>query len=274
MYITEKSGGVLVTDCAIDLYKTFDCGQCFRFEAVGNETYKGVVSGRLVVVKATDGGFYVEGMDKQEFCADFASFFDINRNYDEIQSLLSKAGVPQAALDSGKGIHILRQDPWEALCSFIISQNNNIPRIKKIIAALCALLGDEISEGVYSFPTAEKIAAAGVDGLAPIRAGFRAKYLADAAEKVASGTLVLQDLYNVSLEEAVAALCTVKGVGPKVASCVALFGLGHLDAFPIDVWIKRVLDKYYDPSFSPTVFGEYAGIAQQYLFYHERYISK
>ena len=167
----------------------------------------------------------------------------------------------------------MRQDPWEALCSFIISQNNNIPRIKKIIASLCALLGEEISEGVYDFPTPESIARVGASGLAPIKAGFRAAYIADAAEKVATGKLDLNSLYHVSLEDAVTALCTIKGVGPKVAGCVALFGLGHMDSFPIDVWIKRVIEKYYDKDFTPKVFGEYAGIAQQYLFYHERYLA-
>lgn len=273
MHITEQAGGILVTECDIDLYKTFDCGQCFRFDSVDDKTFKGVAAGRLLTIKTIDGGFYIENMAKAEFDSRFASFFDMERDYGKVQLALTEAGLHTGALESGKGIHILRQDPWETLCSFIISQNNNIPRIKKIIASLCALLGDEIAEGVYDFPTAERIAEVGADGLAPIRAGFRAAYLADAAEKVASGKLILESLYDVSLEEAISALCTVKGVGPKVAGCVALFGLGHMDAFPIDVWIKRVIDKYYDKSFTPTVFGEYAGIAQQYLFYHERYLS-
>lgn len=273
MHITEKAGGVLITDCGIDLYKTFDCGQCFRFDPVDDNTFKGVALGRLLTVAAVDGGFYIEGMSADEFKADFVQYFDLERDYLEVRLLLEKAGLNASALNSGKGIHILRQEPWEALCSFIISQNNNIPRIKKIIAALCSLFGDEIAEGVYSFPAAEKIAAAGIDGLAPIKAGFRAKYIIDAAERVADGRLDLERLKDVSLTDAIEELCTVKGVGPKVASCVALFGLGHMDAFPVDVWIKRVIDKYFDESFTPSVFGKYAGIAQQYLFYHERYLS-
>lgn len=274
MNVTQKTGGILITDCDIDLYKTFDCGQCFRFDSTGEQTFTGVALGRLISIKATEGGFYIDNMSCEEFEKDFVRYFDLNRDYAEIHTALEKAGLHQGALQSGKGIRILRQDPWEALCSFIISQNNNIPRIKKIISSLCVLLGNKIDDGVYSFPTAVQVATAGVEGLAPIKAGFRAKYIIDAAERVADGRLELEKLSNVPLSEAISALCTVKGVGPKVASCVALFGLGHTDAFPIDVWIKRVIDKYYGNSFSPDSFGQYAGIAQQYLFYHERYLSK
>lgn len=273
MQITERANGVLVTDCDIDLFKTFDCGQCFRFDSEDGKTFKGVAVGRLLVINATEGGFFVENVTKEEFERKLLPYLDLERNYNEIHKSLSKTHLHEGALKSGRGIHILRQDPWEALCSFIISQNNNIPRIKKIIASLCALLGEEIAEGVYDFPTAESIARVGALGLAPIKAGFRAAYIADAAEKVATGKLDLNALYHVSLEDAIKELCTVKGVGPKVAGCVALFGLGHMDSFPIDVWIKKVIEKYYDKNFTPRVFGEYAGIAQQYLFYHERYLA-
>jgi len=274
MHVTQKSGGILITDCDIDLYKTFDCGQCFRFDPIGEKSFRGVALGKLITINVTEEGFYIDDMSEDEFKRSFVRYFDLDRDYGEIQNDLEKAGLHLGALQSGKGIRILRQDPWEALCSFIISQNNNIPRIKKIIAALCALLGDKIGDEFYAFPTAQQVAKAGVEGLAPIKAGFRAKYIIDAAERVADGRLDLERLSNVTLAEAITELCTVKGVGPKVASCVALFGLGHMDAFPIDVWIKRVIDKYYDDSFTPESFGKYAGIAQQYLFYHERYLSE
>lgn len=274
MHIIEQSSGVLVTNCGIDLYKTFDCGQCFRFDTEDGKTFKGVTRGKQLTITVADNGFFVDKVTKDEFNNNYKSFFDLDRDYDEIRSQLKKSGLHSGAIECGKGIHILKQEPWETLCSFIISQNNNIPRIKKIINALCKLLGEEIEENVYAFPTPEKLASAGIDGLAPIRAGFRAGYLADAAKKVASGALVLDELYDTNLEETINALCTIKGVGPKVAGCVALFGLGHTDSFPIDVWIKRVIEKYYDADFSPTIFGKYAGIAQQYLFYHERYLSK
>lgn len=274
MKITEKDGGVLVSGTDINLHKTFDCGQCFRFEETAGNRFEGIAFGRKLLIKSEDAGsFFVSDMKKSEFEERFTGFFDLNRDYKKIREGLAKAGVLPAAMKSGAGIHILRQDFWETLCSFIISQNNNIPRIKKIIKALCALLGEETDEGVFTFPEAEKIACAGVEGIAPIKAGFRAGYIVDAAEKVASGALCRESFCGLSLEEAVKVLCTVKGVGPKVANCVALFSLGYMEAFPIDVWIRRVLDKYYGSDFDPSVFGEYAGLAQQYLFYNERYIS-
>lgn len=274
MNVTEQNGGVLIAGSDIDLFKTFDCGQCFRFEEVDNGTFKGVAFGRVIEI-STKGKdcFFIENMTESEFNTRYASFFDLERDYDGIRQQLLQLGVVPAAVENGNGIHILRQDFWETLCSFIISQNNNIPRIKKIIASLCALLGEEIAEGVYAFPTPERVAQAGVEGLAPIKAGFRAKYIIDAAEKLTSGALNYEELCSVGLDGAIDALCTVKGVGPKVAGCVALFSLGYMNAFPVDVWIKRVLNKYYAADFDPQSFGSFAGLAQQYLFYNERYLG-
>lgn len=271
MIIKDYNGGVLVSDSDIDLHKTFDCGQCFRFEEREDGVFRGVAFGRVLDITKTDGGFFVADMDCDEFKSRYVAFFDLERDYPTVGKELLSLGVIPQAVENGSGIHILRQDFWETLCSFIISQNNNIPRIKKIIAALCALLGDEIAEGVYSFPTAQRIAAVGAEGLQPIRAGFRAEYIADAARRFVSGELDGATLSAVGLERATEALCRVKGVGPKVAGCVALFSLGYMNAFPVDVWIKRVLGKYYSADFNAARFGEYAGIAQQYLFYNERY---
>lgn len=268
---TEKNG-IFIKDTDIDLAKTFDCGQCFRFEKDEDGVFMGVAHSKALRLWERDGGVFIEGITEKEFDGLWRQYFDMDRDYGQVTKALSEFGAVAAAAEKGKGIHILLQDPWETLCSFIISQNNNIPRIKKIINALCALLGKELAEGVYAFPTPEAVVAAGIKGLAPIRSGFRAKYIIDAAEKVVGG-LDLEALRTASYEEAIAALCMVKGVGPKVANCVALFGLGHTEAFPVDVWIKRVMDKYFDKDFSPSVFGKNAGIAQQYLFYAERYLS-
>ncbi len=272
MTVTQKNGGILITDTDIDLFKTFDCGQCFRFSDLGDGRFFGVAHGRAISVSQRDGGVFIEDMTAEEFDSYWSDFFDFGRDYKGIRDTLALTSIPAAALEAGDGIHILRQDPWEALCSFIISQNNNIPRIKKIIESLCELLGERISEGVYAFPSADAVAAAGVEGLAPIKSGFRAKYIIDAAERVVDGRLDLDALKSLSFAEAETALCSVKGVGPKVAGCVALFGLSFTEAFPIDVWIKRVIEKYFDADFTPDIFGEYAGIAQQYLFYNERYL--
>ena len=186
---------------------------------------------------------------------------------------LSENKALAAAVDYGRGIRILRQDPWEAICSFIISQNNNIPRIKGLIAALSARAGEKIAEGVYSFPTAEAVAALGVDELRALKMGFRAPYIIDAAIKVSSGALDLAAVAALDTPEAEKMLCGVKGIGPKVADCALLFGFSRYDAFPIDVWIKRVIAKYFDEGFDPRALGRYAGVAQQVLFYYERYVN-
>lgn len=271
MEVYEKKEGVVIAHSDLDIQKTFDCGQCFRFDWEG-EHLKGVAFGRILDMQVTEDGVLLNGIDKDEYRNLWAHYLDMERDYDDVCAALSEHKSMKNAVASGRGIHILNQNPWETLCSFIISQNNNIPRIKKIIADLCGRFGNEIGNtGSYAFPTAEALAKAGAEEIYKTRCGFRAKYLADAAEKVQSGALELEKLKNTSYADAVAALCTVKGVGPKVANCVALFSLEHSEAFPVDVWIKRVLEKYFAPDFDPAVFGNNAGIAQQYLFYNERY---
>ena len=167
----------------------------------------------------------------------------------------------------------MHQDRWEALCSFIISQCNNIPRIKKIVETLCALYGDEVSlcgKTFYSFPSAEKLAMLEPDDLSPLRCGYRAPYIINAARSVASGETDLEALAAADTDTAMKALLSLNGVGKKVANCAVLFGLGHMEAFPIDVWMKRALSENFPPKFDPAALGEYAGLAQQYIFYYAR----
>ena len=166
------------------------------------------------------------------------------------------------------GIRLLRQDPWEALCSFIISQNNNIPRIQGIVQRLCQHFGQRTPDG-FLFPTPERMAALTVEGLAPLRSGFRAKYLLSAAQLVSAGQVDLEALRVMPMEEARASLMQIVGVGPKVAECALLYGLHRLEAFPMDVWMKRAMAALF-PGYQPEDFGEYAGIAQQYIFHYSR----
>ncbi len=273
MRFRQIGSDLLLTELQnFDPFVSCECGQCFRFYQSGAEEYTLFAQGRSLKIARQNGGWLFSDINEAEFREKFFDYFDLGRDYGAIIDSFSFDKTATLAARAGNGIRIFRQDPFEALISFIISQNNNIPRIKKIIEALCALLG-EASNGFYSFPTAEKIAAAGVEGLAPIKSGFRAKYIFDAASKVASGRLDLQKIAKMPYDEAKAELLKIKGVGEKVANCVLLFGFNRLGAFPVDVWVKRVLEKYYPPEFDPTVFGEYAGIAQQYLFYYERTIQ-
>ena len=206
-------------------------------------------------------------------------FLCIDEDYDAIKKNIGEhfgkyGDVIFDAMRVGNGIRILRQDEWEALCSFIVSQNNNIGRIKKIIARMCEKFGEPFESGgkiYYSFPKAETLACASEIDIFSCGTGFRAKYISDAAKKVASGEINLENISSLDDENARAELMKICGVGPKVANCALLFGFHRLSSFPIDVWIKRVLDKYYKNGIDLGDLGDYAGVAQQYLFYYERY---
>jgi len=274
MQLIKRENGILLTDCeTFDPFVSCECGQCFRFNKINDDEYTLCAKGRSLNIKRVPEGFFFDNIDEAEFTKSFVPYFDLDRDYGTIIELFSCDETVKKASDIGKGIRIFRQDAWETLISFIISQNNNIPRIKKIIEALCTLLG-ECNNGVYSFPSPEAIVSAGIEGLAPIKSGFRAKYIFDAAQKVYSGEISLEYIAECGYDEALAELKKIKGVGDKVANCVLLFGFGFYEAFPIDVWVKRVIEKYYGDlsNFDPKRFGEYAGIAQQYLFYYERNI--
>ena len=261
-----------------DLAKTFECGQCFRWNADCNGVYTGVAYGRVARIRQVgrySGGarsIYISG-SKEDFEGVWREYFDLDRDYAEVRRRLSVDDFMRRASDSGAGIRILRQDAWEALCSFIISQCNNIPRIKKIIASLCENFGDriEFQDGFYyTFPCAERLAACSEENLAPIRCGYRAAYIIDAARSVAGGSLDLDALSRGSQNFARAALKRIRGVGDKVADCTLLYGLKMLDSFPLDVWMKRAVSEFYGEGFDPGIFRPYAGIAQQYMFHYIR----
>lgn len=279
-----------------DVRRVFDCGQCFRFDPVTNSRHEtefaGCAFGKYISVAQDGGTVYIYNSTLEEFESVWCRFLGLDRDYSEINdSILSLSKNPALtdAVSTASGIRILKQDEWESICSFIISQNNNIPRIKKLVAALCARCGEKIDVSsmqshvadvhknnelcAYSFPTPESVAALGIDGLAELKVGFRAKYIFDAAQKMSGGEIDIAALTSLAdTQECIKLLCTVKGIGPKVASCALLFGFARLDAFPVDVWIKRVMAKYFDEDFDPASLGAYAGIAQQYLFYYERYL--
>ncbi len=279
-----------------DVSRVFDCGQCFRFDRVCSSRHEhefsGCVHGKYISAAQDGSTLYIYNVTEREYQETFKGYLALDRDYADInRSILSISDNPtlMSAVETASGIRILKQDPWEAICSFIISQNNNIPRIKKIIAALSKQCGKRVdislmdghiaeshleNEGnFYSFPTAGEILPLGIDGLFDLKTGFRAKYIYDAAERMQNGEIDLELLKNTaSTADAASHLCSVKGVGPKVAACALLFGFARLDAFPVDVWIKKVMAKYFDEGFVPEDLGEYAGVAQQYLFYYERYL--
>ena len=278
-----------------DVNKTFDCGQCFRFDPVAGSSheaeYAGVAFGKHVSFAQDGDTVYIYNSDIYDFENCWYKFLCLDMDYAEIDNSIvshSPDTVMSGAMSYGKGIRILRQDPYEAVISFIISQNNNIPRIKKIIEAMSEKCGKSIDipneaakhvsgvSSLRSFPENESLFALGEQGLFELKTGFRAKYIFDAVTRIRSGALDMDALFNIGdTQSCIDALCQVKGIGVKVASCAALFGLGRYDAFPIDVWMRRVAEKYFNDGaeFSSARFGPYAGIAQQYLFYYERYVQ-
>ena len=278
----------------LDVGKIFDCGQCFRFDAVEQSVHEkefsGVAFGRFVSFAQDGDTLYIYGSDISDFETVWRKYLDLDRDYSAVtENIMSSynSDVLAAAAEYGRGIRILSQDPFECVISFIISQNNNIPRIKKIIESLSLKCGQAIelcdeakkhitsSSSLCTFPTAEALFELGEAGLFEMKTGFRAKYIFDAVSRTLDGRLSFEKIYSESdIERAIELLCEVKGIGRKVASCALLFGFEKYDAFPIDVWMKRVAEKYFaelGDGLSSKTFGEYAGIAQQYLFYYERW---
>ncbi|MEG6571360.1 DNA-3-methyladenine glycosylase [[Clostridium] cellulosi] len=253
---------------AFDPDVTFDCGQCFRWDKIDEGIWKGIALGRSLEVKKDGDWLCISGAEKA-MEPKLRKYFDLDRDYKPVLEALSADPVLKKAIKFAPGIRILRQEPWETLCSFIISQNNNIPRIKGIVSRLCENFGDKIGENEYSFPEASRLAPLNEEDLAPLRSGFRARYILDAARRVVSGEIDFDALTYIPLADARKILMKIKGVGPKVADCVLLFGCGRLDAFPIDVWVKRVLARFYPNGF-PEEFAKYGGIAQQFLFHYAR----
>lgn len=252
-----------------DLEQTLDCGQAFRWSKDDQGVWHGIAFGKYIELSTENGNIIINHSNKDDFENIWRSYFDLDRDYSKIiKEVSSNATVAKAAVFSG-GIRLLNQEPWEALCSFIISQNNNIPRIKGIIERLCENFGKKI-DGGYTFPTSDVVAKLTIDDLSVIRSGFRAKYILDAAIKVSSGELDLLSLKNTEYDTARQTLMTVKGVGPKVADCVLLYGLEHKNAFPRDVWINRALTQMFDGNI-PDCIGQYGGIVQQYIFHFIRH---
>ena len=257
----ENGNLVLTLDDDFDLGLCLDCGQAFRWEKTDENTYKGFYLDTPLTISKEGENFVFHDTDEETFIKVWAEYFDLYTDYGELKKRFSKDKTMKKACEFAKGIRLLKQDKWEALCSFIISQNNNIPRIKGIISRLCEHYG--------GFPTYSQLAKETPESLSFLRAGFRAKYLVDAAVKLENGELSLEEISNSDIETARKSLMTIKGVGPKVAECALLYGMYRIEAFPVDVWIKRVMENYYPDGLPECVKGA-EGIAQQYLFHYIR----
>ncbi len=253
-----------------NLDQTFNCGQCFRWNKLEDNSFVGIAFGKEIKLLRQNNSIIINNMSLAEFEKLWLNYFDLNTDYCKIKNDLSSLdSILKTAADFAPGIRILNQDPWETLCSFIISQNNNIPRIKLIIKRLCENFGNKIGDDAFSFPSVKIISSLTENDLIPIKCGFRARYIIDAAKKVNCNFIDFSTLKSAPLDEARKMLMQITGVGPKVAECTLLYGFHRLDAFPLDVWMKRAMEVLF-PGKKFDFFGKYAGIAQQYIFHYSR----
>lgn len=272
MQITMQDNQLFVTGSSrFSARQTFTCGQCFRWTEQPDGSYLGIVRG--IPARVSDqGGALVLSSDEQQFSQLWRDYFDCDTDYAAICDSFAVDAFTAAAADFGRGIRILRQEPWEALCTFIISQCNNIPRITGIVDRLCTLLGEPISfeqQTLYAFPSPEQLAICTPEDLASLRAGYRTPYLIAAAQAVCSGAVDFSALSRMDTDAARREIMQLRGVGRKVADCFLLFGLHKLDAFPVDTWMKKAA-AYYSGDMKRFINSPYAGVYQQYFFFYTR----
>ena len=265
--VLKKFMEYMIQNDNFDIRRTFLCGQCFRWSEEENGGFTGIAGGRKITLTQDGNRVTLHGIDERDIPF-WENYFDLKTDYSAYADTLSVDEMLRRACEFSPGIRILRQEPFETLISFIISQNNNIPRIAGIIGRLCETFGEKLRGG-YAFPTARQLAGITSDDLAPLRAGFRARYICDAVNKVNSGEVDFGEIDALPLVPARERLKTIVGVGDKVADCVLLFAFHKTDAFPRDVWVKRIMAEFY-PQGLPECTRGIEGIAQQYLFDYVR----
>lgn len=252
--------------------KIADSGQCFRWEKVDPRTYR-IISGAecLYLTSLGDDRYELE-CSEAAFADYWSGYLDLDEDYARIRARIDPGSDPflSLAAEREKGIRILRQDPWEILVTFIISQNRNIPAIRRSVELLAESCGekrrDSRGQAYFAFPSPSAVAALSEESLNRCRLGYRCRYVHAAAVAVLRGEIDLEQLLDVDEEATIKVLCGILGVGVKVANCVSLFGLHHLNAFPRDVWMKRVLAQEYPNGYPFEAYSPYNGIYQQYMF--------
>lgn len=255
-------------------------GQCFRMNEIDTGVFQVTAFGkRLSLIQEQDCGPVTFCCGREEYDNLWKRYFDLDTDYRYyIDRIDPKDQYLSKAVQTGGGIRILRQELWETMVSFIISQNNNIPRIKSCIEKLCLLCGKRHTEDAgkcpegqniwHEFPRSEDLLSE--EDLAPVKLGYRAKYITSLAQNVVNGTVSLKELSAMEPENAEKYLKSIYGIGAKVAACIQLFSLHHLESFPIDTWIKQIITAEYDGKFPVEIYSGFAGVIQQYIFYYAR----
>lgn len=286
MNIIEKDNQIILEGISEDFEPkhVFECGQCFRWLREEDDSYTGVVQGKVINVKKENDLIIFDNTNKEDFENIWFDYFDLGRNYGEIKKQLKVMDeYLEKATEFGQGIRILQQDGWEMLISFIISANNRIPMIQRAINNLSERYGKFIDEyrgkKYYAFPTPEELSKVSVEDIRACQTGFRDKYIKSVVDYVNENNEDVLSYRKLDTSECIKELVKFNGVGPKVADCIALFGMQKYDTFPVDVWVKRVMEEFYVEDnlslpkirkFALDKFGDLAGFAQQYLFYYAR----
>ena len=286
MNIIERDNQIILEGISEDFEPkhVFECGQCFRWLREDDGSYTGVVQGKVINVKKENDLIIFDNTNKEDFENIWFDYFDLGRNYGEIKNQLKVMDeYLEKATEFGQGIRILQQDGWEMLISFIISANNRIPMIQRAINNLSERYGKFIDEyrgkKYYAFPTPEELSKVSVEDIRACQTGFRDKYIKSVVDYVNENNEDVLSYRKLDTGECIKELVKFNGVGPKVADCIALFGMQKYDTFPVDVWVKRVMEEFYVEDnlslpkirkFALDKFGDLAGFAQQYLFYYAR----
>lgn len=284
MNITENNKKLIIEDVKdFNLAHIFDCGQCFRWNKEDDGSYTGVVQNKVINVEQNGSNIIFDNMDLNDYETILKNYFDMDTDYSDIKKNINVDDTMSTAIKFGEGIRILNQDEWEIMISFMISANNRIPMIKKVIENISKSFGSYIcnykGKDYYSFPTAQKLSEAPLELIQECKAGFRSERIKEAATRFLIEKDTIYNLKNKTYDEGLEYLKTYKGIGDKVANCILLFSMKQFDTFPVDVWVRRVMQTLYVDNdtndkeirkFAENKFGKLSGYAQQYLFYYAR----
>lgn len=266
-----------------NLKYTLECGQCFRWKKI-DEYYVGVIKDRVLKIRQSENKLYVRSNNYNELEKVVRDYFELNKDYKEIENRISKVDeYVKKAVNNTSGLRHIKQDFFETIISYIISANNNIPRISKSVNEISKRYGKEIEldgEKYYLFPTPEELIDVTIDEYRECGVGFRDKYIYNTVKKINNGEINLEEMQKMNTKDLRNLLLTFMGIGPKVADCILLFSCSRQEVFPIDVWVERVMKRlYFDNKevskkeilkYADENFGKDAGIIQQHLFYNIR----
>ncbi|MDD2494593.1 MAG: DNA glycosylase [Tissierellia bacterium] len=284
MLIYEKDNKLIIENVkSFNITHIFDCGQCFRWNKEDDGSYTGVVKNKVINILQNNSTIIFDKINYDDYETLIRNYFDMDTDYDNIKNQINVDEVINKSIEFGQGIRILNQDEWETMISFMISANNRIPMIKKVIENLSMSFGDYIcnykGRDYYAFPSAEQLCKAPLEKIQQCKAGFRSERIKEAAQRALYEKDIIYNLKNKTYDEGLEYLKTYKGIGDKVANCILLFSMKQFDTFPVDVWVRRIMQTLYVGEntsdkdiriFAENKFGKFSGYAQQYLFYYAR----